>query len=420
MKITRRAIKASTASRRSNVTATGEMFYTNENHAIYDSLKRMFADDPMVSVEKLNWKYGTIAKVVGPNSELFVLDTAKMKDSDKTGRYSGDENGRYEIYSNEQDTVAYCIDYEGVIHFFEDWADGKVNASTKTRKTRISAAYDKTRQKLQDACEGFIGRKADDVLDELDSMGFSDHSSSPVREDGDVVGRREVFWSSSYDTDIVIEYDKQTEEVYNAYTEETKDNQAGVGAATKTAKRPIKAARTETIQYLNFDELSDEQKDQAVRWMLDEGPAYAWYSDDAMFWYKERVNELASDLQENFDVEANTDKLYWQESSQGPYPEWKLDQVFGEQDYGGYSIVFYGESTTVYADCYDESGDEMSSIPEDAQAKIDAVQQFINDVWSAVEDTCRSYPDEEWVYGALEANNYEFRVDNDGNVVSMA
>lgn len=188
----------------------------------------------------------------------------------------------------------------------------------------------------------------------------------------------------------------------------------------KATSRPVKAARTETIQYLNFNEMSDEQKDQAVKLFVESDTAYQWHSEDMMEYYRSSVEMFASDLTENTGIQVDTKKLHWGSNSQGPYPEWHLSAVFGEQDFGDYSIDFYGESTDIYADCYDAAGDEMSSIPEDAQAKIDAAQVFMDDVWQLINEVCQSYPTEEWAYDMLEANDYEFRVDAEGNVVSMA
>ena len=92
--------------------------------------------------------------------------------------------------------------------------------------------YSDRRQRVQDMCERFIGMSVERVEDKLDDLGFSDNSSSPIKENGNIVGRRDVYWSYSDDFDVVIEYGIDRDDsgkirfgkVYNAYTEQTEDS----------------------------------------------------------------------------------------------------------------------------------------------------------------------------------------------------
>lgn len=222
----------------------------------------------------------------------------------------------------------------------------------------------------------------------------------------------------------------------------------GVKSSAYAGKHPIRAARTETIQYYDFNELSEEQKQQAVKWFIEKGPAQKWYDDDMMFWYEENLQELADTTSKEIGVKIHEDKLYWQSNSQGPYPEWRLDDVFGDydevlQDDDGSEIAFgasfYGASTDVkFEDIwveklgYGATGVMHFDSPSDVQDAgypivadyLDNVlakaQEFIDEVWRRVNEVCTTFPDETWAYETLEANNYEFRVDDNGNVISMA
>ena len=217
----------------------------------------------------------------------------------------------------------------------------------------------------------------------------------------------------------------------------------GVKSSAYAGKRPIRAARTETIQYYDFNELSEEQKQQAVKWFIENGPAQEWYDDDMMFWYKENLQELADKTSKEIGVKIHEDKLYWQSNSQGPYPEWRNDEVFGDIDEVingiGVSSSFYGgldvKLDTIWVE---QMGDFIATGNQQfysAQEVRDAgyteiadyldnvltkAQEFIDEVWRRVKEVCTTFPDETWAYETLEANNYEFQVGDDGTVIKMA
>lgn len=206
-----------------------------------------------------------------------------------------------------------------------------------------------------------------------------------------------------------------------------------------TTKRSIKAARNVAI--LPFGELTDAQKEQAVELAHSNGALgelmYTWYGEDAMDSYRLGVEELAHDLEDKYPIQIDTDKLYWESNSQGPYPEWNLHNVFrdvrvDEPDGSGViDITFSGRGldVEVYTDVYNEETDSYEevectedelrayNVPEDAiKIRMDianAVQAFIDKVWEWVNDVCTSYPDDEWLYDMMEANELEFVVDGD-------
>ena len=219
--------------------------------------------------------------------------------------------------------------------------------------------------------------------------------------------------------------------LHNSWYRDTIRNDSSVGASRKITKRPIKAGRQVITNYLNFSELDEEQKQQAVEKFLESGDAYDRYSEDMMYWYDENLKELADEYSNKYGLTIHEDKLYWESNSQGPYPKWDLSYVFGDIDEGSYLVKFYGKGTDVEVDgsiyaqgedgewYYEDEFDENNA-PDAVKPKIEAAQRFIDEVWSRIEDVCRDYPDEDWCYETLEANDYEFQVDDDGNVVKMS
>ena len=194
------------------------------------------------------------------------------------------------------------------------------------------------------------------------------------------------------------------------------------------ASRPIRAARQKIINYLNFSELDDAQKEQAVEVFRESGTAYEWYSEDQMYWYEENLKELADEYSKKYGLTIHEDKLYWQSNSQGPYPEWNLENVFDTFSWGDLEISFWGKGTDVRYSVeqynpetgYMEDDVDDSEMSETARAVVAAAQEFIDEVWDRIESVCRDYPDDEWCYDTLEANDYEFEVDANGDVVGMA
>ena len=209
--------------------------------------------------------------------------------------------------------------------------------------------------------------------------------------------------------------------------------------ASRRTRKSIKASEWDDNKILRFSELTPEQQQQAVDIFTESTTAYEWYSDDQMDMYQEQVRIDADELTKNTGIAVNADKLYWNESSQGPYPQWRLQDVFDEYEGTGdgtdFSFTVYGESTTVYIGTiwvYDEGAwdqyydsDELreegyNEIADIVDEKLAAAQAFIDEVWSLIKDVCWSFPDDEWCYDTLEANDYEFEVDANGDVIGMA
>ena len=203
----------------------------------------------------------------------------------------------------------------------------------------------------------------------------------------------------------------------------------------KPMKRKMKESHTEEI--LTYDELSLKQQQYVVdnwanmRKLSD--VLYDWFNDDITDCYDSDKDEIANKYEKKYLFDIDTKKLYWQPNSQGPYPEWDLERVFdtycGQTKSGvDYCIEFYGRGLDVKYDLdtdgyYDEDA-EVSESDIDSKLNIsiediiNGAQSFIDEIWHLVNETCRAYPDDEWVAGILEANPdaFEFIVTDDGRV----
>jgi hypothetical protein len=156
-----------------------------------------------------------------------------------------------------------------------------------------------------------------------------------------------------------------------------------------------------------------------------------WYDDEIMDLYHYDLTELTDEYRQRLGLSIKSDRLYWQSSSQGPYPEWDLEGVLDNttidtENGGNVYIVFYGSNTDVHtyitvewinADGYYESEEDLEvgdlhnpdyNLTDADIAKVEAVvdgaQEYIDNVWRLVRDVCTSYPDNDWLYDTMEAN----------------
>ena len=149
----------------------------------------------------------------------------------------------------------------------------------------------------------------------------------------------------------------------------------------------------------------------------------------------------------------NVDKCYWNESSQGPYPEWKLDKVFDtfygktsssvneevefEIHFANMAAIDVKRAVDIDIWCKDDNGEYAWEYGVDAynidvylnddndpynargyiKAVINQAQKFIDKFWNEINYRCSATPDEDWVRDYLENADYlYFKVDNKGNV----
>lgn len=228
-----------------------------------------------------------------------------------------------------------------------------------------------------------------------------------------------------------------------------------------SAKTPIKSSDFEFVYdeddedyddgdlsgYYSYDDLTPEQQDYAVAHWSDfskcANTIYDWFNDDAMDWYHEDIDRIAEEYSEKYGFNINTDKMYWQSGSQGPYPDhWRNSEVFDKMYLGSagnltdVDLSFEGALTVeVYGDYY--IGDQVAygyspSQLADNGANEQAVQiitniaqgaqDFVDEAWKLIESTCSSYPDDEYVRGIFEGNPtaFTFIVDENGDIEDIA
>ena len=340
-------------------------------------------------------------------------------------------------------------EYEG---FTLDDIDNEVNYETNYSGDRLPKGHDVTSWAEVEASHKVTSKRR--AIKASESVQYTVYDSNDEEiesfdNEEEAVSFAENYCSENEESTYVSYYDRyQGEYVLVDEFDSYGDMRAKLGFSTKIsrikkavkASMAVKAARSVTINYLDFGELGEEQKKQAVKAFIDSGEAYRWYSEWLMDFYHDRVPELAGVLFDKTGIDVKQKKLNWGESSQGPYPEWDLSEVLGEFDDGsGLSATFYGSLTAKFDTIYvEEKGDFISTGYQDfdnTQQLRDAglteeadymdmilgyVQEFIDDLWALINEVCSDYPDEEWCYETLEANDLEFQVDDNGNVVKMA
>lgn len=209
--------------------------------------------------------------------------------------------------------------------------------------------------------------------------------------------------------------------------------------------RSLKEAEGDIV---TFNELNNTQQEYVIK------NAYRWnsldwiwefYNEGVMDWYHDQKDEIAQKYMNEYGFDINTDKIYWQSSSQGPYPEWRLQDIFdtyyytlnGENpeatiEFDGrstdpsrqYSIDLYYYDTEEYDDWVTDYGLSIEDLsnpvynltPEFIQGvkrTIDGAQKFIDEIWSLISDVCTSYPDDEYIRTELEDSDTDFEIIDD-------
>lgn len=211
--------------------------------------------------------------------------------------------------------------------------------------------------------------------------------------------------------------------------------------------KKIKISESKSLKEYNggdivtWEDLNEEQKnyvvDNAYRYNK---LSWIWefYNESVMDWYHEQVAELASKYAEQ-GIDINTDKIYWQSNSQGPYPEWRFDDminnIYVPYEDGEVDINIYGRGTEpdmdfdlTYTDsdgdwAYEYNLDQEDlrnpeyNIPgeviEDVEAKLYSIIKFTEELWGLINEVCQAYPDDEYIRGELD--NYP---DDDFMIIS--
>lgn len=339
-------------------------------------------DDVKSACGKKSVKSSTRRKAV--KADNFLRSTRKSDDG--TFSYTIDENrlyygvpGAYFIWKGEWGDP--WVEYEGSVYSAADLDDGvyadfseycKENGLTFADWREEDAAFDEWAKEYgKDSAEGWL------------------YDMSPFAEVVETSGN--YHWAKEI---------------------------GDVNASTKRrGRRSVKASRT--IEILTYDELTPEQKQYVIdNWSNMSKLAeviYEWHGEDEMLIWKEESQFIADRYASQYGLSINPDKIYWQSNSQGPYPEWDLSQVFDEYQLNdGTEIYFYGSGLDVETET-DSWGEEVES-PEIDEV-VGHAQQFIDEIWSLINNICQSYPDDEWAQESMESNPdaFEFTIGADGN-----
>lgn len=173
--------------------------------------------------------------------------------------------------------------------------------------------------------------------------------------------------------------------------------------------------------------VSNAYKFPALQWI------WEFYNENIMEWLHIREDEVAKQLEDDYDIVINTDKLYWGSNSQGPYPEWSLanifDDIFVGTDGPEATISFDGVCSTEIADNYsielyyydDLAGDYTSTygltlddlkkpsykLPKDfieaVESKLTAAKEALNSLWDYIKFANDSVPEDEQIRAELDA-----------------
>lgn len=226
---------------------------------------------------------------------------------------------------------------------------------------------------------------------------------------------------------------------------------------------------------VTFNELNYAQKQSAIENIWNTKGAewiYESYNEDVMDRYSFDLNELTAQynklisdvIGQNYEIDD--EQLYWNSTSQGPYPDWKFSDVFsdftieylnntktvsnqtpssnGKPPVEAIDVVFsaYGDKLDVwsgvsfdseYYSVEDEDwlhetaidpGDEFTgfvadiAIPSEAVSKITRaigyMQEYIDAVWSMVREVCTETPDYDYAYDLYETNDWgDFEIIDD-------
>ena len=185
----------------------------------------------------------------------------------------------------------------------------------------------------------------------------------------------------------------------------------------RNGRRVLNSARS--LEIYSFSELNEAQKDYVVKNVMNTflgDSIWEFFNETIMDQYRYDVSELAREYEAKisselgFDFSIDESKLYWQSNSQGPYPEWNLGDVFGDLALLEGDIWFDGKGLDVDKAVYTSDASEDPQAQEDLNRTADylaeTLQGFINEVWSLVNEVCQAYPDEDYIYDDLEANDF--------------
>ena len=219
---------------------------------------------------------------------------------------------------------------------------------------------------------------------------------------------------------------------------------------------------------VSYSDLTPEQKKQAIELAREDRSLLYMFSEEITEEYGWRLDELCEEYTNKTKIEVNKKEIQWQCSSQGPYPErWdafetfeKYYPTFGDFEFEIQPVGMFDDDANVWVsvdnpymivsdDYYPETwwyegsrnrdsllhmdideddkreflacaGEYAREVERYIEMVYEATQKFLYDVWELINDTCTAYPDDDWFEYMLDANNYEFEVNEFGDVVDFS
>ncbi len=214
-----------------------------------------------------------------------------------------------------------------------------------------------------------------------------------------------------------------------------------------------------------WDELTSEQQDSILKdWYSYLGERMMnWIGDDASEIYEEEVSQLIEEFEHTYPgLRINRDKIYWDSSSQGWYPEWNVSKIFdgsyitlssttgsigiwvdetsgrrNNEYYIGIEDVWYEDDTSdgYYSDPWDEIKEDLDHYFEEKGKPftqediklIDSYETGINDFMERLCDIIGEYSydcfglldDDDYVKDTMDNNPgaFEFVLDESGKIL---
>ena len=273
--------------------------------------------------------------------------------------------------------------------------------------------------------KGAVKASAQLVRDDNYGLEFKDDDGATLRVVDD---NGEYYIRRIYNDGTGFAWDKSRER-FSSPEEAKRAILDGAVTFRLKASRSIKAART--LEIYTYDELEPTQKEYVqnnwskMKKLSDS--LYEIFNEDLMFGYTDEIVWIADEYVSKYGLDINTEKIYWQENSQGPYPEWNLSDVFGYYGFDGsdgryIEVEFYGRGLEVQSGVTIDGYDDYDSLSDSDKKKVDEItdhaQEFIDTIWKYIRQICMSYPDDDWVASTLEGNPdaFEFIITSDGEV----
>lgn len=213
----------------------------------------------------------------------------------------------------------------------------------------------------------------------------------------------------------------------SAKRESLRNSRLSAKRGSYRSRRLGEAYGTDVGDVACFSDLNSQQKDYVISNLYKMGALdleiQSAYSDLAYDDYNYCLEDIV-DRYEKLGIGINTQYIYWQSSSHGPYAEhWDLSKILDNcyigkvnnriddlevsftgdvpEDVNNYAVIsFYDteKGDDFYFDFSDIFPDDIGKDAYDKVCRvIDVAQDAINEIWDLICETASGYPDDEWI-----------------------